>query len=177
MRINLLAHGCQILWSFLFIRVFKEISNTGKDGVSLLDLSEAAEIIGLKTLAVEADIVQLQDVIPKPCIINWGNNHFVVVYHQDSAKVWIADPAQGKYKLNNDKFIQKWIGEEAEIENSGIVLICQSTPDFYTFNGKEPLKGSWQYVSNYFKQYKALIFQIVIGLFLGSTLQLLFPFL
>ena len=48
----------------------REISNTGKDGGSLLDLSEAAELIGLKTLAVEADIIQLQDVIPKPCIIN-----------------------------------------------------------------------------------------------------------
>lgn len=161
---------------FYSLEYLREISNTGKDGVSLLDLSEAAEIIGLKTLAVEADIVQLQDVIPKPCIINWGNNHFVVVYHQDSSKVWIADPALGKYKLNNDEFIQKWIGEDADIDSSGIVLICQSTPDFYTFNGKEPQKGSWQYVSNYFKQYKALIFQIIIGLFLGSTLQLLFPF-
>jgi len=161
---------------FYSLEYLREISNTGKDGVSLLDLSEAAELIGLKTLAVEADIVQLQDVIPKPCIINWGNNHFVVVYHQDSSKVWIADPAQGKYKLNNDEFIQKWIGADADVENSGIVLICQSTPDFYTFNGKESQKGSWQYVSNYFKQYKALIFQIIIGLFLGSTLQLLFPF-
>lgn len=161
---------------FYSLEYLREISNTGKDGVSLLDLSEAAELIGLKTLAVEADIVQLQDVIPKPCIINWGNNHFVVVYHQDSSKVWIADPAQGKYKLNNDEFIQKWIGADADVENSGIVLICQSTPDFYTFNGKESQKGSWQYVSNYFKQYKALIFQIIIGLFLGSTLQLFFPF-
>jgi ATP-binding cassette subfamily B protein len=161
---------------FYSLEYLREISNTGKDGVSLLDLSEAAELIGLKTLAVEADIFQLQDVIPKPCIINWGNNHFVVVYHQDSSKVWIADPAQGKYKLNNDEFIQKWIGADADVENSGIVLICQSTPDFYTFNGKESQKGSWQYVSNYFKQYKALIFQIIIGLFLGSTLQLLFPF-
>jgi ATP-binding cassette subfamily B protein len=161
---------------FYSLEYLREISNTGKDGVSLLDLSEAAELIGLKTLAVEADIVQLQDVIPKPCIINWGNNHFVVVYHQDLSKVWIADPAQGKFKLNNDEFIQKWIGEDADVENSGIVLICQSTPDFYTFNGKESQKGSWQYVSNYFKQYKALIFQIIIGLFLGSTLQLLFPF-
>jgi ATP-binding cassette subfamily B protein len=161
---------------FFSLEYLREISNTGKDGVSLLDLSEAAEIIGLKTLAVEADIIQLQDVIPKPCIINWGNNHFVVVYNQDSSKVWIADPAQGKYKLNNDEFLHKWIGEDADIENSGIVLICQSTPDFYTFNGKDPQKGSWQYVFNYFKQYKALIFQIIIGLFLGSTLQLLFPF-
>jgi ATP-binding cassette subfamily B protein len=161
---------------FYSLEYLREISNTGKDGVSLLDLSEAAELIGLKTLAVEADIVQLQDVIPKPCIINWGNNHFVVVYHQDSSKVWIADPAQGKYKLNNDEFIQKWIGADADVENSGIVLICQSTPDFFTFNGKEPQKGSWQYVFNYFKQYKALIFQIIIGLFLGSILQLFFPF-
>jgi len=161
---------------FYSLEYLREISNTGKDGVSLLDLSEAAELIGLKTLAVEADIVQLQDVIPKPCIINWGNNHFVVVYHQDSSKVWIADPAQGKYKLNNNEFIQKWIGADADVENSGIVLICQSTPDFYTFNGKESQKGSWQYVSNYFKQYKALIFQIIIGLFLGSILQLFFPF-
>jgi len=161
---------------FYSLEYLREISNTGKDGVSLLDLSEAAEIIGLKTLAVEADIVQLHDVIPKPCIINWGNNHFVVVYHQDSTKVWIADPAKGKYKLNNVEFLHKWIGDEADINNSGIVLICQSTPDFYTFNGKEPQKSSWQYVFNYFQQYKALIFQIIIGLFLGSALQLLFPF-
>lgn len=158
------------------LEYLREISNTGKEGVSLLELSEAAELIGLKTLAVEADIIQLQDVIPKPCIITWGNNHFVVVYHQDSSKVWIADPAKGKYKLNNDEFLPKWIGTEASSENTGIVLICQSTPDFYTFNGKEPQKGSWQYILNYFKQYKALIFQIIIGLFLGSTLQLLFPF-
>lgn len=158
------------------LEYLREISNTGKEGSSLLDLSEAAETIGLKTLAVEADFLQLQDVIPKPCIINWGNNHFVVVYHQDESKVWISDPAQGKYKLNKDEFLLKWIGEEAFIESSGIVLICQSTSEFYTFNGKEPLKGSWQYVFNYFKHYKALIFQIIIGLFLGSTLQLLFPF-
>lgn len=158
------------------LEYLREISNTGKEGVSLLELSEAAELIGLKTLAVEADIIQLQDVIPKPCIITWGNNHFVVVYHQDSSKVWIADPAKGKYKLNNDEFLPKWIGTEASSENTGIVLICQITPDFYTFNGKEPQKGSWQYILNYFKQYKALIFQIIIGLFLGSTLQLLFPF-
>lgn len=158
------------------LEYLREISNTGKEGVSLLDLSEAAELIGLKTLAVEADITQLHDVIPKPCIINWGNNHFVVVYHQDSFKVWIADPAKGKYKLNNNDFLHKWISTEANSENTGIVLICQSSPDFYTFNGKEPQNGSWQYIINYFKQYKALIFQIIIGLFLGSTLQLLFPF-
>jgi ATP-binding cassette subfamily B protein len=154
----------------------REISHTGKDGVSLLELSDAAEFIGFKTLAVESNLTQLGEVIPKPCIINWGNNHFVVVFHQDNKKVWIADPAKGKYNLNNDDFISQWIGKEAKPEDSGIVLICQTSPDFYSFNGKEPTKGEWSYVLKYFTQYKALVFQIIIGLFLGSTLQLLFPF-
>ncbi len=154
----------------------REICNTGKEGVSLLDLSDAAEIIGFKTLAVEADLAQLLEVIPKPCIINWGKNHFVVVYDQDYQNVWIADPAKEKYKLKNDEFLLNWIGAEAKPDESGIVLICQTSPDFYSFNGKEPRKGEWQYVINYFYQYKALVFQIIIGLFLGSTIQLLFPF-
>ena len=36
---------------FFSLEYLREISNTGKDGVSLLDLSEAAEIIGLKTFS------------------------------------------------------------------------------------------------------------------------------
>ena len=66
-------HGKSYSLDFL-----REISHTGKEGVSLLDLSDAAELIGFKTLAVESNLSQLWEVIPKPCIINWGNNHFVV---------------------------------------------------------------------------------------------------
>jgi ATP-binding cassette subfamily B protein len=158
------------------LEYLREICNTRKEGASLLDLSDAAELIGLKTLAVEADINQLLEVVPKPCIINWGYNHFVVVYHHDYRHVWIADPANGKYKVKNEAFLNNWIGNEAKSDATGIVLICQTSSDFYSFHGKEPNKGEWQYVINYFYQYKALVFQIIIGLFLGSTLQLLFPF-
>jgi len=164
-------HGRNYSLDFL-----REISHTGKEGVSLLDLSDAAELLGFKTLAVESNLSQLWEVIPKPCIINWGNNHFVVIYDQNNHHVWIADPAKGKYKLNNDELLIKWIGNDAKVEDSGIVLICQTSPDFYSYNGKEPIKGEWQYVIKYFYQYKGLVFQIIIGLFLGSTLQLLFPF-
>lgn len=161
---------------FYSLEYLREISHTGKEGVSLLDLSDAAEFIGLKTLAVEANFDQLLEVIPKPCIINWGNNHFVVIHHQDSRWTWIADPAKGKYKLRKEAFLNQWIGKEPKSDDIGIVLICQTTPDFYTFKGKNPTKGEWQYVLKYFSQYKALVFQIIIGLFLGSTLQIIFPF-
>ena len=47
----------------------REISNTGKDGVSLLDLSEAAEIIGLKT---KTESVCFRFLAEKTAIVSWA---------------------------------------------------------------------------------------------------------
>ena len=56
-----------------------------KAGVSLKGISEAAELIGLRTLAVKVPTKAKKDEpalseAPLPCVAHWNQNHFVVVY-------------------------------------------------------------------------------------------------
>src|SRR5574344_1848617 len=59
----------------------REHSFITREGVSMLGLSEAAEMIGMKTLGAKRTIEQLSDEIILPCILHWNSNHFVVCYH------------------------------------------------------------------------------------------------
>ena len=49
-----------------------------KEGVSLLDLSTAAESIGLHTLALRCTIQDFVNRDPIPVIVFWNGNHFIV---------------------------------------------------------------------------------------------------
>lgn len=50
-----------------------------REGVSFLNLTYAAENIGLKTTALKCTIEDLIIKIPLPAIVHWDNNHFIVV--------------------------------------------------------------------------------------------------
>lgn len=57
-----------------------KICSLGKDGVSLLGISKAAETIGFKTVGGRVSFDTLAFEVPLPCIVHWNQNHFVVVY-------------------------------------------------------------------------------------------------
>ncbi|MEO1448893.1 MAG: cysteine peptidase family C39 domain-containing protein, partial [Bacteroidota bacterium] len=73
-------------------------------GVSMKGISEAAEVIGLRTLVVKIPIFGKQgepslSQAPLPAILHWNQNHFVVLYKLSKTHAWIADPGDGKYKI------------------------------------------------------------------------------
>jgi len=109
-------------------------ANISREGVSLLGISEAAEQIGLKTLAAKIDIATLVADAPLPCILHWNQNHFVVLYKVSSSffskkhRYAIADPAVGKITLDEDTFKKAWLSSE---EGEGIALLLEPTPSFY----------------------------------------------
>lgn len=49
----------------------REWSQIGKEGVSLLGISEAAERIGFRTMAVRVSFEKLISEAPLPCIVHW----------------------------------------------------------------------------------------------------------
>ena len=55
-------------------------------GVSVLGLVEAAEVIGMRSLAIRVPPEKLDD-IPLPCIAHWNDNHFVVIHRIKKQKV------------------------------------------------------------------------------------------
>ena len=62
------------------LQYLRDLCGITREGVSFLDISYAAEKIGLRTVAVKATMENLTNRIPLPCIIHWDQHHFIVVY-------------------------------------------------------------------------------------------------
>jgi len=153
------------------------LSETTREGSSLLNMSEAVEKIGFRSLGAKLTFVKLLEA-PLPCIIHWNKNHFVVVYKIKKGIVFVSDPAHGLITYNQDEFISHWIGNNADKNTEeGITLLVEPTPKFYQeeFDKDEPF--GFNFIFKYLFKYKKFIVQLIIGLLAGSLLQLILPFL
>lgn len=159
------------------LQEIRNLSETTREGSSLLKLSDAAESIGFKTIGVKLDYNKLEEA-PTPLIAHFNNNHFVVVYKIKNDTVYISDPAYGLLTYNKDEFIKHWIGNNATVNtNEGIALLLEITPKFKQLDWEETDITSFKFLFQYLFKYKSLLVQLLIGLLVGSILQLLFPFL
>ncbi|ROH89244.1 peptidase domain-containing ABC transporter [Chryseobacterium cucumeris] len=162
------------------LQQIRNLSETTREGSSLLGLSDAAENLGFRSMGVQIDFNTLTEEVPFPCVAHWNKNHFVVVYKIDkNNKVYISDPSYGLITYTREEFIKSWIGENAnENTEEGIVLILETTPAFFqTEFDAEESKASFTFLSKYLFKYKTLVIQLAIGLLGGSLLSLIFPFL
>ena len=162
------------------LQQIRVISETTRDGSSLLGLSDAAEKIGFKSLGVQIDFKTLVEDVPLPCIAHWNKVHFVVIYKIDkTGKIYISDPSYGLITYTKDEFIKSWIGNNAD-ENTeeGVALLLETTPAFFKneFDNEES-KASFSFLSKYLLKYKSLVIQLAVGLLAGSLLSLILPFL
>ena len=162
------------------LQQIRHLSETTREGSSLLGLSDAAEELGFKSLGVQIDFKTLVEDVPLPCIVHWNKVHFVVVYKIDkTGTVYISDPSYGLITYTKEEFIKSWIGNNAD-ENTeeGIALLLETTPAFYKneFDNEES-KASFSFLSKHLLKYKPLVLQLAIGLLAGSLLSLIVPFL
>ena len=155
----------------------RELAHADVEGVSLMGISDAAEAIGMHTLGVKIDFERLTQDIPLPCVAHWRQNHFIVVYKVSAKYVWIADPAAGRFKLTKEEFLEGWASDQEDGVPVGVLLLIETTPDFFNRDGEKNNKASFGYLWSYVKKYKSYLFQLFIGILLGSLLQLAFPFM
>ena len=155
----------------------RELCRISKEGVSMLGISMAAENRGFKTLGVHINFNQLKDEVPMPCIVHWKQNHFVVVYRIKRGKVYVADPAHGLIKYDIKEFLSCWISTRNDDKPEGIALLLEPQPDFFKSDGETLDKTKFSFVLQYLKPYRKLVFQLLLGMLLGTLLQLIFPFL
>ncbi|MFC5047403.1 peptidase domain-containing ABC transporter [Aquimarina hainanensis] len=155
----------------------RTLSETTREGSSLLGLSEAVESIGLKSLGIQLSFKKLQQA-PFPCIIHWNKNHYVVLYKIKKGTVYISDPAHGLLRFTQKEFIQHWIGNNADTHTEeGIALLIEPTPKFYQSTFDKDEKFGFSFIFKYVYKYKKFVLQLIIGLLAGSLLQLILPFL
>lgn len=164
--------------------MLRHLCSLGKDGVSLLGISKAAETIGFKTVGGRLSFETLLNEVPLPCIAHWNQNHFVVVYKirkrsRGKFTVYVADPAKGLITYSKEEFCEHWASTKTNGEEKGIALLFEPTKLFYSKKEKEnaPTKNRIKFLWSYLKKYKRFFTQLILGLLLGSLLQLVFPFL
>ncbi len=160
------------------IQELRMLSETTREGSSLLSISDTAEKIGYRTLGVKLSSETLKNA-SLPCILHWNNDHFVVLYKVKKGTFYISDPAYGLIDYPEAEFIEMWIGKNAT-ENSleGIALLIEPTPKFKQYKAEiEDTSFGFRYLFQYVAKYKRFITQLIIGLLAGSLLQLVVPFL
>ena len=172
--LGIIAKNYGLSSSFDFLR---NTSNITREVVSIGGIAESAETIGFHTLAVGVNFKTLTNEVPLPCIAHWRQKHFVVVYKILKDRVYVADPAHGLVDYPKKDFIQAWIGKGADESTEGYLLLFETTPKFYEYGEDEPKKYGFKFLFWYFKPYTKYITQLFLGLFVGSILQLIFPFL
>lgn len=168
----------------LKIQDLRDYSETTRNGTNLMNLSDAAERIGFRTIGTKLNLEKLQEV-PLPCILHWNKTHYVVLYSFKSRKskvekMLISDPAIGLIEYTTAEFLKFWIGNNAdETTEDGITLLLEPTPKFHQeeFDKEERSTFGFGLLFKYLFPYKPFIIQLIVGLIAGSLLQLVFPFL
>jgi len=151
------------------VQPLRAAAEIGKEGVNLLGIAQAAESIGFKTLGVKVTLQKLLEEAPLPCIVHWGQNHFVVVTPNSrdvSSKrqlfiplpkwvgpshggvrggVHVADPSAGLLTYTHEEFESKWATTVADGKKVGVALLLEPSPKFF----QDPLSLSGERAGRY----------------------------
>lgn len=147
-----------------------------REGVSFLDISYAAQQIGLRTASVKATLNNLLTTVVLPCIIHWDNNHFIVVYKTTPNKILVSDPAKGLLSYTHEEFIRKWYKQG---ENNGVVLALEPMANFMQIEIREKKERhkTFENLLGYFIPYKRAFGILFAIMLIATLLQALLPFI
>lgn len=156
----------------------RQLCQTTREGSSLLGISEAAEAIDMRSLGARLTFERLKKEASLPCIVHWGQSHFVVVYKIKRNKVYVSDPAHGLITYKPDEFLKRWLVGSGNEQSEGVVLLLEPSPDFYD-SETDPDYGErgFKFLFKYLLQHRKFLIQLCLGMLAGSILQLVLPFL
>lgn len=125
-----------------------------RDGLKASNIIKAAKEFGLDAKGYAKSIEKLMEV-QTPAIIFWNFNHFLVLEGFTKNKVYLSDPAQGRYQVTHQEFDDAY---------TGVVLTFNPTESFERGNEKRGLMSSLaERISN---SKLSVIYLILASLFL-----------
>jgi NHLM bacteriocin system ABC transporter peptidase/ATP-binding protein len=138
-----------------------------RDGLKATNIIKAAKEFGLESKGYAKSLEKLMQ-IQTPAIIFWNFNHFLVLEGFTKNKVYLSDPAQGRYHVTHQEFDEAY---------TGVVLTFNPSATFEKGNEKRGLmaslasriansKGSILYIII------ASLFLVIPGLVIPSFMQI-----
>lgn len=164
----------------------QQMCSLGRDGVSLLGISNALENLGFKTVAGKVVLDDLAERALLPCILHWRQEHFIVLYKVKRKRgrriFYIADPAKGFLELEDKDMRDGWISTASKGVDKGTALLAEPSGAFFKTeraddNQKMSTKDKLSFLWAYFYRYKAFFLQLITGLLVSSLILLSFPLL
>ncbi|MFC3561171.1 peptidase domain-containing ABC transporter [Pedobacter jamesrossensis] len=182
---------------FYSLQYLRDKCGATKEGVSFLDISNAAEEIGLRSLSIKCSIDDLLFRIPLPALVHWNKSHFVVIHKVRASKrkkknesssvaskqinnadgsIYVSDPAKGHIKYGAKDFSDKWIKSGSDM---GKLMALEPQADFYQRQGDEKLerRKTFENFIGYFTPYRKSFINLFIVMLLVTILQGLLPFI
>lgn len=157
------------------LQSIRKLCAASREGVSLFNLLKAANQMGFRATGVRGSYEQLSSAAHMPCIAHWKQRHYVVVTNAGKRKVQVFDPAFGEIRYSKDEFLRGWALPGQPI---GICLMLEPTPEVYSKDPEnEESRFGFSYLLPYFRPYPKFLLQLLLGVFLGTLLQLSVPFL
>lgn len=168
---------CKYYGKYYSLQYMRDKCGITKEGVSFLDISHAAEEIGLRSLSVKASLRDLVEKLPLPAIAHWNNSHFVIVYDVSSKYIYVSDPAKGKVKYTHDAFSDNWIKKNNN--KKGVIMVLEPQSDFYQREVDERIERSktLENFLSYFKPYKKNFLNLFTVMLIVTILQGFLPFI
>jgi ATP-binding cassette subfamily B protein len=159
------------------IQTLREATSIDREGVSMMNISKAAESVGFITRGVRINPMQLIKQVELPCILHWDQQHFVVLHKIKRDTFYIADPQYGELAYPSDEFLLHWTGVKKDSSAVGTALLLEPTNEFYKQEEDEQSEIGLIKLLGYLTPYKKLIIQLFLGIIVTNLLQLVLPFL
>jgi ATP-binding cassette, subfamily B, bacterial len=145
-----------------------EHCKVGRDGLSALNIVQAARDYGLRVRAVSLQENDFR-IISLPAIVHWEFNHFVVVERWSSGCVDVVDPALGRRRLK---------GEEFNNGFTGVVIMLEPGKNFHRLPDSSRAKITVRsYATQYIKRAPGILIQILLASLLLQIVGLAVPLL
>lgn len=125
-----------------------------RDGLKATNIIKAAREFGLDAKGYAKSIEKLMQ-IETPAIIFWNFNHFLVLEGFTKNKVYLSDPAQGRYHVSHQEFDEAY---------TGVVLTFKPNEKFEKGNEKRGLASSL--ASRITNSKLSIVYILLVSLFL-----------
>ncbi len=125
-----------------------------RDGLKATNILRAAREYGLEAKGYAKSIDKLKE-MEMPAIIFWNFNHFLVIEGFTKDKVYLSDPAQGRYYVSHKEFDEAF---------TGVVMTFKPTENFEKGNEKTGLIPSL--VTRISSSKLSVVFIVLASLFL-----------
>jgi ATP-binding cassette subfamily B protein len=168
----------QYYGKFFTTEQLRPLAHQKQEGVTLLNISEAAEMLGMHTIGAKLTYQRLIDDIPLPGIAYWKGNHFVVVYEADAKQVTIADPSTDQLAvISPSAFLEGWVNDPEGYGQEGVILLMEPTANFFSAENPQVERQKPFFIWENLVGFKGLLAFLGVAVLFGALLAATFPFI